>query len=260
MSIPKYGQRPLYYPIGKVYMFGDVHNEADKLEQVLEQIEPLLTPDDHIVFCGDLVDRGPQAALTIEMLVALAKKYPEQVFFVRGNHDWMLANYLTTGSHNWMSYLIVTLSDLQLKWNLPDILPLTITQALVAHEFVEITKRTIPYYETENMVVTHAPLDPTTVQIYGGTDYEEDYNDRINDPNFRYLLERIGEDIMWQFTEESFTVPWVKKFRVCGHQPGHHKHPRIFKDRAFIDTGCGKGNRPLTCMAYPGKKYWQSKS
>jgi hypothetical protein len=67
------------------------------------------------------------------------------------------------------------------------------------------------------------------------------------------------DDIKWQFTSEELTIPWVDKFRICGHQPGSFSHPRIFKDRAFIDTGCGKGPRPLTCMVYPGKNYWQAK-
>jgi calcineurin-like phosphoesterase family protein len=255
----KYGAKPLYYPVGKVYLFGDVHNEADKLLQVLEQVEPLITSDDHIVFCGDLCNRGGQAAKTIEVLVGLAKKYPTQVFFVRGNHDYMLANYLLTGSHNWMSYLQVTLDDFKLQWNMPDVQPNTVSMELMARDFREVTSRMIPYYETENLIATHAPLDPITVQIFGGMDYEEDYKDNSLDPAFRHLLERIGDDLMWQFTDESFTVPWVKKFRVCGHQPGRHKHPRIFKDSAFIDTGAGKGPRPITCMVYPGKKYWQSK-
>ena len=261
MSIPKYGSRGLHYPLGKVYMLGDVHNEADKLTDVLAQIEPLLTPEDHIVFCGDLFDRGPRAASTAEILITFAKKYPTQVFFVRGNHDYMLQNYLLTGSHNWMSYLIVTLEDFKLQWNLPDIMPDTITKALADRGFREITFRMIPYYETDEILVTHAPLDIVTVQIFGGDHYEKDYNDNlaVNDFNFKHLLERIGDDLMWQFSDEDRVIPTIKKFRVCGHQPGRFKHPRIFRDRAFIDTGCGKGPRPLTCMVYPGKKYWQSK-
>src|ERR1035437_5025149 len=98
MSSIQYGSKPLHVPLGKIYLFGDVHNCADKLTSVLSQIEPLITPDDHIVFLGDLVDRGEQAALTIEILVNLVRKYPDQVFFVKGNHDWMLQNFLLTSN------------------------------------------------------------------------------------------------------------------------------------------------------------------
>jgi predicted MPP superfamily phosphohydrolase len=254
----KYGARPLHYPVGKTYFFGDVHNEADKLMSVLDQIEPLITPDDHIVFCGDLVDRGVQAALTIEVLVDLTKKYPGQVFFVRGNHDWMLQHYLMTGSNGWMQYLDITLQDYKNKWKLTDIAPNTITTALMSKGFKEITSRMIPYYETDSVVATHAPLDLSVCMMNGLDFYEERYKDRINDPGFTYFFERIDHELLWQFTEESMVISDFKKFRICGHQPGHYKNPRMFRDRAFIDTGCGKGNRPLTCMVYPGKKIYQS--
>ena len=254
----QYGSRSQFHPFGKIYLFGDVHNEADKLMDVLDQIEPLITPEDHIVFCGDLVDRGPQAALTVEVLVDLAKKYPDQVFFVRGNHDWMLQNYLMTGNLGWMSYLGITLDNYKKIWNLPDVFPDTVGQALLTKGFKEITSRMIPYYETNEILATHAPLDYQTCMMNGSDYYEEQYKNRINDPSFTYFLDKMDYEILWQFTDESKAMPEFKKFRVCGHQPGHYKNPRLFKDRAFIDTGCGKGNRPLTCMVYPGKKIYQS--
>ena len=255
----QYGERTLHCPVGKVYLFGDVHNEADKLMSVLDQIEPLLTPDDHLVFCGDLVDRGLMAALTVEVLVDLCRKYPDQVFFVRGNHDWMLQNYLLTGNTGWFTYLLVTLEDFKSQWKLHDIRPETIAQALTDKGFKEITSRMIPYYETPEILATHAPLDRTTVLMNGGDYYEEMYAERINNPGFEHLLEKMEYEILWGFTDEGLEIPWVKKFRVCGHQPGRHKHPRIFKDRAYIDTGAGKGDRPITCLVYPGKNYFQSK-
>jgi hypothetical protein len=262
VSTPIYGSRALFTPAGKVYMIGDIHNEATKLREVLDQILPLLTPDDHIVFCGDLINRGGQAALTIEILVDLIRKYLNQVFFVRGNHEWMLQHYLMSGGQGWMSYLGITLNNFKTVWGLPDILPDTISQALLDRGFKEITERTGSYYETEEVLVTHAPLDYAACMMNGIDDYQEQWDEQqVNpNPNFIYFLEKMDYEILWQFTDENTPIPDLKKFRVCGHQPSHHKMPRIFKDRAFIDTGCGKGNRPLTCMAYPGKQYWQSKS
>jgi DNA repair exonuclease SbcCD nuclease subunit len=256
----QYGSRSLHFPIGKVYFFGDVHNEADKLMEVLDQIEPILTPDDHIVFCGDLVDRGTQAALTIKVLADLARKYPGQVFFIRGNHDWMLQNYLMTGNRGWMSYLQVTLDNFKEVWGLPDIEPKTIIEALTLHGFKDITSRMIPYYETNEVLATHAPLDYTSCMMNGIDSYEEQYKNRVDDMSFTYFLDKLDHEILWQFTDESLAIPDFKKFRICGHQPGRGKHPRLFKDRAFIDTGAGKGARPITCLVYPGKKVYQSLS
>lgn len=260
MSKPRYGSKPLHTPAGKIYMIGDVHNEADKLMEVLDQIEPLITPDDHIVFCGDLFDRGAQAALTLTVLVDLCKKYPDQVFFVYGNHDFMLRNFLLTGSQSWFKYLLSTLENWVKEWQLPNMLPETIAQELEKRGFREITKRTIPYYETEEVLVTHAPLDRTACYMNGIDCYTQQWEEQEKNPydGFVYFLEKLDYEILWNFSDEREEIPHFLKFRVCGHQPAHHKSPRIFKDRAFIDTGCGKGVRPLTCLCYPGKKYWQS--
>lgn len=254
----KYGERDLHTP-DRVFYIGDVHNEADKLMSILDQIEAQLGPNDHVVFLGDLVDRGPDAALTLETLIAFAKKYPDQVFFVRGNHDWMLQHYLVTGSNGWMTYLEITLNNLKEVWGLPDTLPDTIAQALTDKGFREITSRMIPYYETPTSIGTHAPLDRTTVLMNGGDYYEELYEIHKGDIGFTHLLEKMDHELLWQFTDEETEIECIKKFHVCGHQPGRHKHPRIFKSRAYIDTGAGKGPRPITCLIYPGKQYFQSK-
>lgn len=261
----KYGKLPLQHCEGKTYYIGDTHNEADKVMSLLDQIEPDFTDKDRIVFLGDLINRGTQAALLIAVLVDLIRKYPGQIFFVYGNHDWMLKHYLMFGTTDWLTYLLVTLEDLKKEWNLPNIEPDTIMAALIAHGFDEIASKFLPYYETEDVIATHAPLDQAMTYMYAGRDcldYIEEFHDRANNPDFKYLLDRMSYELLWQFTIEDQVINGVDKFRVCGHQPppSHQKHPRIFKDRAFIDTGCGKGKRPVTALIYPGKRYLQSKT
>lgn len=264
MSHPQYGSRPIQTP-ERVFLLGDVHNEADKLMSVIDQLTPQVGPNDHIVFCGDLVDRGPDAALTIETLILLSRRYPDQVFYVEGNHDLMLRDYLSRGSTMWMQYLKSTLDDLQLKWNLPDQAPNTIAAALMAKGWREVVTRTVPYYETPDLIATHAPFDTTVVQMNGGRDYKEDWEAFVADPvtngPMRYLLDKMIHELKWQFTDEYLEVPWITKFKVCGHQAGRKGvHPRIYSDRAYIDTACGlRPNGRLTCLVYPGKQYFQSK-
>jgi len=247
----------MFTPTGKIYLCGDIHNEADKLIRLLAQIEPLLTEKDHVVFCGDLIDRGKQPSLTVEVLVSFVRRHPDQVFFVQGNHDFMLQHYLTTGRQDWMEYLKVTLDGWQADWKLADIQPLTVMEALFNRGFNEITCRTAFYYETEEVVATHAPIDISSAKMNGIDKYDAAFAAKGNLPTFNFFLERIRYDIQWGFTGEEIRIPEFKKFRVCGHQFKGGKHPRIFKDRAFIDTGCGKGNNPVTCLVYPGKRYYQ---
>ena len=259
MSDIQYGSRIMLAP-DKVYLIGDVHNEADKLQNLLDKIEPILGINDHIVFCGDLFDRGGQSAETLITLIDLAKRYPDQVFFIHGNHDWMLQHYLTTGKHDWLGWLKITLEGWQELWKLPNIKPLTISKALSDNGFLEISTRIAPYYETKDIIATHAPIDKVVVAMRGGDTYQLAYANRMNDPNFEYLLDRMEYEIKWSFTNEKYTIPCIDKFRVCGHQYSSGTTPRIFADRAFIDTGCGlKKPNPITCLIFPGKKYLQGK-
>ncbi|AIE85670.1 serine/threonine protein phosphatase [Fimbriimonas ginsengisoli Gsoil 348] len=53
----------------------------------MQQIHELpLAEDDRIVFVGDYVDRGPEVALTLDLLIQLRDQRPNTIF-LRGNHD-----------------------------------------------------------------------------------------------------------------------------------------------------------------------------
>ncbi len=75
----------------RVYAIGDIHGRKDLLKKLLKQIEaddeergPAST---HIIFLGDLVDRGPDSAGVIEKAIKLKKKQPHNVRFLMGNHE-----------------------------------------------------------------------------------------------------------------------------------------------------------------------------
>lgn len=66
---------------------GDVHGCRDELESLLVKLEH--TPDDRLIFLGDLVDRGPDPA----GVVRLVRSIPE-VQCIIGNHDDRALRYL----------------------------------------------------------------------------------------------------------------------------------------------------------------------
>lgn len=56
----------------RVYAVGDVHGCLDELNRLLDAIDDDLSQSDvqsHLIFLGDLVDRGPQSAGVIERIV-----------------------------------------------------------------------------------------------------------------------------------------------------------------------------------------------
>lgn len=64
--------------MGEYYIVGDVHGCVEELRQLLENV----TEDDCVIFCGDLVDRGPDSI----GVVRYAYNLPNRVL-VQGNHE-----------------------------------------------------------------------------------------------------------------------------------------------------------------------------
>lgn len=260
----KFGSRPLFTP-ENIFVIPDIHNEADKLRAVLRKIEPLLGPNDHIVFSGDLFDRGPNAVAVLMIVADLKLKYPGRVWVVKGNHEQMMLDYIDDvhRSYPWIGNKgEYTLSQFKEQWNLPEephsyygldlVAPAVLKQAIIDRNLWHVFEELIPYYETEKVIVTHAPLDFTITQLYGA--HKEGFRDDC--------LDRMSMEIMWKFThEDNHQIPWIPKFMMCGHQFSgpQSKSPRIFKYRAFLDCGCGcRPERPALAFHFPSKKVYYS--
>ncbi|MDG1363464.1 MAG: metallophosphoesterase family protein, partial [Akkermansiaceae bacterium] len=61
----------------------DIHGCLDPLEKMIEIIKP--TPEDHLIFVGDYVDRGPNSKGVIDFLINIKNKY--NATFLHGNHE-----------------------------------------------------------------------------------------------------------------------------------------------------------------------------
>jgi serine/threonine protein phosphatase 1 len=87
-------QRPLdtaRVPDGiRVYAIGDIHGRNDLLQALLAKIDAddaqRGPADTHIIFLGDLMDRGPDSAGVIETAMAM-KAAGKKVRFLMGNHE-----------------------------------------------------------------------------------------------------------------------------------------------------------------------------
>lgn len=68
----------------KTHVIGDVHGCLRELEELLELLQPNTT--DTVVFCGDLVHKGPDSAGVVKRVMALRQEV-RWVTVVRGNHE-----------------------------------------------------------------------------------------------------------------------------------------------------------------------------
>jgi Calcineurin-like phosphoesterase len=80
----------------RTLVVGDIHGGLRALKQVLQRVEP--QQEDTYIFLGDYVDGWSENAQTILFLIQFAKSH--QCLFLRGNHDELCHNYLTTGESN----------------------------------------------------------------------------------------------------------------------------------------------------------------
>lgn len=77
------------------YAIGDIHGCADLLDALLERIEAHRAGRErHLVFLGDVIDRGPDSARAIETLRKLQWREPDHVVCLMGNHEAMLLKSL----------------------------------------------------------------------------------------------------------------------------------------------------------------------
>lgn len=68
----------------RTFVVGDVHGCIDELRALLADLEP--RADDHLVFAGDLVDKGPHSAEVVAHVRGL-REAGHRVTLVLGNHE-----------------------------------------------------------------------------------------------------------------------------------------------------------------------------
>jgi len=78
--------------MGKIFATGDIHGCLDKLEDLMDVVEAD-RDEDTLVFLGDYIDRGPDAAGVVEFVLNLQATY-RNVVCLRGNHEEMFLDYV----------------------------------------------------------------------------------------------------------------------------------------------------------------------
>ncbi len=205
---------------------GDIHGCAQSLDALLDRIEP--SPDDHLLFVGDYIDRGPDSKGVIDRLLDLREDVP--CTFLRGNHEAMMIEYLDTGAFSlWrMNGGVSTLQSYMgnnSEINIP-----------TAHaKFVRETKL---YHETDDFFFVHAGLKP----------------DRTIEENLQNADEEV---LLWERGHlEASGVAWEKPV-VCGHTP--QPDPIDREKLILIDTGCVYHMQPgmgrLTAVYLPERRF-----
>ena len=75
---------------GNCFIVGDIHGNLIDLVRIINYCN--LKKNNKILFLGDYVDRGNFSTETIILLFSLYLKYPNQIFLIRGNHEFEIIN------------------------------------------------------------------------------------------------------------------------------------------------------------------------
>jgi serine/threonine protein phosphatase 1 len=128
---------------------GDVHGCVHALDAVLEVIEP--TKSDQLVFLGDMIDQGRESREVLERIIALKQQC--DVVLIQGNHEEMMC--AARGDEKALRYWehcggVSTINSYRFGGTLADI----------PAEHWALLDTCLPYYETDDCILTHANYVP----------------------------------------------------------------------------------------------------
>jgi serine/threonine protein phosphatase 1 len=133
----------------RLIAIGDVHGCFHALDALLNSIEP--TSDDRIVFLGDMVDSGKESRDVLERIIALKQEC--DVVLIQGNHEEMM--YAARENEKALRYWencggVATINSYRFGGTLADI----------PAEHWRLLDTCVPYYETDEFILTHANYVP----------------------------------------------------------------------------------------------------
>jgi len=92
-----------------VYAIGDIHGCEELLYDLVQQIRNDMDDGPHkLIFLGDYVDRGPDSAGVVDLIIALQKDFygrdDVSVIALKGNHEQMMIDFYEGGDwgSSWM--------------------------------------------------------------------------------------------------------------------------------------------------------------
>jgi len=203
-----------------IIAIGDIHGCADELAQLLQKLS--LSPDSHVVFIGDLIDRGPNSRRVIEMVMELSTFC--RVTCLLGNHEDMMLRFLRNGERIDLNFIVngggATLASYADDSGCYEIPP----------EQLDFLRDRPLTYESDEFFFVHAGVPEA--------------------PLSRLDTAAEREHLLWSRSIIDSPYCW-SKIVVHGHT--HTKQTELLPNRINIDTGCVYGNR-LSAVELPSRR------
>lgn len=155
-------------PAEQLFAIGDVHGQSEALEAALNAISncPSDSPARHLIFLGDLIDRGPDSMGSVKLAMdAYSQAGVDLVTLLPGNHELMLLDgllepdlYLSAWLYNGGDALIKELDPDCTAQNLSDVAD--IVWDAFDHDFLLRMTKGPTWHLAGDLLFVHAGLQP----------------------------------------------------------------------------------------------------
>lgn len=212
----------------KYYATADTHGFFDELQEALDREGFFADAEPHkLIVCGDLFDRGEQAAQLQQFILELLDK--EEVILIRGNHEDLamdLLNGWSSGSyfhdHHHSNGTINTVLQLT-ECTKADLFyaPEEVGREFLHTPFVQkIIPSMVDYFETPHFVFTHGWIPCAVVNRERRADnYAGNTTTYIYDTDWRNASTSAWDKARWINGMEAAHAGVIEpgKTIVCGH-------------------------------------------
>lgn len=228
---------------GRTLVIGDIHSGYRALEQLLDKAA--VTSEDKLIFLGDYVDGWSTAVETISFLLELQKTH--DCVFIRGNHDELCYDWLSTGVENkvWLQH-----GGMATKISYEKVDAVTINTHMLFYENLENY-----YLDTKNRLFLHAGF--TNLK---GVEHEYFATTFYWDRTLWELVQSLDPSLDESDQRYPSRLTHYKEIYI-GHTPISKKSSKVLPMNLAnvwnIDTGAAfKG--PLSILDVDSKEVWQS--
>jgi serine/threonine protein phosphatase 1 len=203
---------------------GDIHGCFIQLDALLQKLAPTL--DDHLIFLGDYVDRGPDSRRVLDCVRRLCRSH--RVTALLGNHEEMML--AARDSHDKFSDWLLNGGDATLRsyggarGALRDV---------PADHWAFLQSGLVEYLETTTHIFVHASAYPDLP-----------------------MAEQPGYMLRWERFEQ-IQPHGSGKLIVCGHTPQLSGSPANKGYAICLDTNACRGGL-LTCLDANSGRVWQA--